>query len=103
LQKWLHSAYDAGRLATWKEYNNYIKSIDPNNFYVILEHFADASEEKVLSDDGMMLWNNLNYNMNEATMGWLAKSDFSWGFYSNHGFNKSENLVDYMESHDEER
>ncbi|MDQ6812370.1 MAG: alpha-amylase family glycosyl hydrolase, partial [Bacteroidota bacterium] len=97
------AAYDASRIAIWKDYNNFIKSIDANNFYVILEHFADASEEKVLADEGMMLWNNLNYNMNEATMGWLGKSDFSWGFYNNHGFSKSENLVDYIESHDEER
>jgi glycosidase len=97
------SAYDASRVAIWKEYNNYIKTIDANNFYVILEHFAEAGEEKVLADEGMMLWNNLNYNMNEATMGWLGKSDFSWGFYSNHGFSKSENLINYMESHDEER
>jgi 1,4-alpha-glucan branching enzyme len=97
------AAYDASRVAIWKEYNNYIKSIDPNNFYVILEHFADATEEKVLADDGMMLWNNLNYNMNEATMGWLPTSDFSWGFFNKHNFAKSENLVNYIESHDEER
>jgi len=95
--------YDAGRVAIWKDYNSYIKSIDPNNFYVILEHFAEESEEKVLADDGMMLWNNLNYNMNEATMGWLTNSNFQWGFYVNHGFSKSENLVTYGESHDEER
>lgn len=97
------AAYDASRIAIWKEYNNYIKSLDPNNFYVILEHFADATEEKVLADEGMMLWSNLNHDMNEATMGWLDKSDFSWGFFAKHGFAKSENLVDYMESHDEER
>ncbi len=97
------AAYDASRIAIWKDYNQYIKSVDPNNFYVILEHFADASEEKVLAADGMMLWNNMNYNMNEATMGWLTSSDFSWGFYSKHGFDKSENLVGYIESHDEER
>ncbi len=97
------AAYDPGRVAIWKEYNSYIKSLDANNFYVILEHFAEASEEKVLAEDGMMLWNNLNYNMNEATMGWLQNSDFSWGFYTRHGFTKSENLIDYMESHDEER
>ncbi len=97
------AAYDASRIAIWKDYNSYIKSIDPNNFYVILEHFADASEEKVLADDGMMLWANINYNMNEATMGWLGASDFSWAFSSKHGFGKSENLVSYMESHDEER
>ncbi|TCD10686.1 alpha-amylase [Pedobacter frigidisoli] len=95
--------YDAGRVATWKDYNSYIKSLDANNFYVILEHFAEESEEKVLADDGMVLWNNLNYNMNEATMGWLDNSNFQWGFYGNHGFAKSENLVTYGESHDEER
>jgi len=94
--------YDAGRIAIWKDYNSYIKSIDPN-LYVILEHFAEESEEKVLADEGMMLWNNLNYNMNEATMGWLGNSNFQWGFYGNHGFSKSENLVSYAESHDEER
>lgn len=97
------SALDASRIAIWKEYNNYIKSIDPTNFYVILEHFADAAEEKVLADEGMMLWANLNHNMNEATMGWLGDSDFSWGFSTRHGFGKSENLVSFGESHDEER
>jgi len=96
------SAYDASRIAIWKDYNAYIKAIDPN-FFVILEHFADATEEKVLADDGMMLWNNINYNMNEATMGWLGSSDFSWGFYSKHGFAKTDGLVTYGESHDEER
>ncbi len=94
--------YDAGRIATWKDYNGYIKSLDPN-FYVILEHFAEQSEEKVLADEGMMLWNNLNYNLNEATMGWLDNSNFQWGFYANHGFTKSDGLVTYGESHDEER
>jgi len=97
------AAYDASRINIWKEYNNYIKSIDQHNFYVILEHFAEAAEEKVLADEGMMLWNNLNYNMNEATMGWLGKSDFQWGFYTNHGFSAAENLLSYIESHDEER
>ncbi|WP_336515469.1 alpha-amylase family glycosyl hydrolase [Pollutibacter soli] len=97
------AAYDPTRVAIWKEYNSFIKTIDPNNFYVILEHFADVQEEKMLADEGMMLWGNLNYNMNEATMGWLGKSDFSWGFYKRHAFDKAENLVAYMESHDEER
>ena len=94
--------YDAGRVATWKGYNSFIKGIDPN-FYVILEHFTEESEEKVLADEGMMLWNNMNYNMNEGTMGWLGNANFQWGFYANHGFSKSENLIGYGESHDEER
>jgi len=97
------SAYDASRVNIWKDYNNYIKSIDAHNFYVILEHFADVTEEKILADEGMMLWNNINHNMNEATMGWLGNSNFQWGFYTDHGFAKPENLVTYIESHDEER
>lgn len=95
--------YDASRVAIWKEYNNYIKGLDANNFYVILEHFAADTEEKELSDQGMMLWNNVNNNFSEASMGYLNNSNFSRAFYSTHSFTKSENLITYMESHDEER
>jgi 1,4-alpha-glucan branching enzyme len=97
------SAYDASRVAIWKDYNNYMKSLVPNNFYVILEHFADDKEEQELAKEGMMLWNNLNHSFNEASMGWLPNSNFSRGFYDTHGFQSSENLISYMESHDEER
>lgn len=95
--------YDASRIAIWRDYNNYIKSVDPNNFYVILEHFAADNEEKELSDQGMMLWNNVNGSMNEATMGWVSTSDFSRAFYGTHNFAGGDNLVTYMQSHDEER
>lgn len=97
--------YDAGRVAIWKDYNNYIKSIDVNNFYVILEHFAADQEEKELSNEGMMFWNNLNYNFNEASMGYLDnnKSNFQRGIYTTHTFTQPDYLVTYMESHDEER
>ncbi len=95
------AAYDASRVAIWKDYNSYIKSIDPN-FYVILEHFANDNEEQALSADGMMMWNNVNYNFNEASMGYVGTSDISRAFYDKHGFAQP-NLVTYMESHDEER
>lgn len=97
------SSYDASRVAIWKDYNKYMKSLAPDNFYVILEHFADDQEEQELSKDGMMLWNNLNASFNEASMGYLPGSNFSRGFYNTHGFQSSENLISYMESHDEER
>lgn len=97
------SQYDASRVAIWKDYNNYIKSVDNNNFYVILEHFAANREEKELAGEGMMLWNNLNYNANEATMGWLTNSNFQGLFYDQHTFTQPYNLVGYFESHDEER
>jgi len=95
-------AYDAGRVAIWKNYNAFMKSIDPN-FYVILEHFAADDEEKELAADGMLLWNNLNGSFNEATMGYNTNSDFSRAFYGLHGFTKPDYLVTYIESHDEER
>lgn len=97
------SAYDASRIAIWKDYNDYIRSIDDNGFYVILEHFAADEEEKALATDGMMLWNNMNYGFNEATMGWVDNSDLSRMFYKDRGFSSADNLVTYMESHDEER
>ena len=96
------SAYDASRVAIWKEYNQYIRSVDPG-LYVILEHFAADQEEQELAAEGMMLWNNLNHNFNEGTMGYVQNSDLSRAFYGTHGFNKADNLVTYMESHDEER
>jgi len=96
------SAYDAGRIAIWKNYNNYLRSLDPKA-YIILEHFAADTEEKVLAAEGMLLWNNLNHNANEATMGYVAKSDLTRGLYNSHEFSETNALISYIESHDEER
>jgi 1,4-alpha-glucan branching enzyme len=95
--------YDASRVAIWKDYNNYIKSIDNNNFYVILEHFAANQEEKELAGEGMIMWNNLNYNANQATMGYTTDWNFQGIFYDQHTFTLPNQLVGYFESHDEER
>jgi len=95
--------YDASRVAIWKDYNSFIKSVDNNNFYVILENFASDQEEKEESDQGMMHWNNMNYNFNEATMGYVSTSDLTGLFFTPHTFTAPDYLVGYMESHDEER
>lgn len=97
------SAYDASRVAIWKEYNNYLRTLD-GDLYVILEHFADDQEEQELARDGMLFWNNLNDGFNEATMGWtdIGQSDISRIIPQTHDFD-SPNLISYMESHDEER
>lgn len=67
---------------------------------VILEHFAENSEETVFSDSGNLLWNNLNYDYNEATMGY--SSNLSGTSYLLRGWDVP-HLISYMESHDEER
>lgn len=96
-------AYDASRITILKRMTDELRTVNPDA-YVIFEHLADNAEEKALSDYGIMLWGNINYNYNEATMGWhdSGKSDFSWISYKKRGWNDP-HLVGYMESHDEER
>ncbi|OQY72514.1 MAG: hypothetical protein B6D45_09075 [Ignavibacteriales bacterium UTCHB3] len=95
--------YDQSRINLLTRMANQIWTVD-SNAYVILEHFADNSEETVLSNNGMMLWGNHNSNYNEATMGYHDnnKSNFSGVSWKVRGWN-APNLVGYMESHDEER
>ncbi|MDX2045935.1 MAG: alpha-amylase family glycosyl hydrolase [Chitinophagaceae bacterium] len=95
------SAYDASRVAIWKRYYDTLQLKSPGS-YVILEHFADNTEEKELSDYGMMFWGNLNFNFNEATMGFLSNSNFSGALHTARGWSQP-HLIAYAESHDEER
>lgn len=93
--------YDATRISILSAYHDTIVATNPKAV-LILEHFADNSEETVLASSDMMLWGNLNYNYSEAAKGVLANSNFNWGSYLSRGWTKP-NLVTYMESHDEER
>lgn len=96
--------YDASRIAIWKNYADYMWSVDPD-CYVILEHFADNTEEKELAEYGMMLWGNLHGNYKEAALGYnltAAATDLSWISYKARNWT-APHLVGYMESHDEER
>jgi 1,4-alpha-glucan branching enzyme len=95
------SAYDASRVAIWKRYYDTLQ-LKAAGSYVILEHFADNTEEKELSDYGMLFWGNQNFNFNEATMGYLSNSNFEGALHTARGWNQP-NLIGYMESHDEER
>ena len=98
-------AYDTQRIGILERLADKIWSVNPDA-YVILEHFTDNSEERVLSSygKGMIIWGKMNSEYNEATMGYNEerKSDFSWGYAGNRQW-PGDNLVTYMESHDEER
>jgi glycosidase len=93
--------YDLSRINIWKRIYDKMQSVS-NNSYCILEHFAVNSEEIELSNYGMMLWGNLNYNFNEATMGFVPTSNFQYGIHTNRGWSNPF-LITYQESHDEER
>ncbi len=95
----LWSAYDQSRINIWERIGDQIWAVD-STVYMILEHFAQNSEETVLSDMGFMLWGNCNHEYNEATMGYT--SNLNCASYQDRGWNDP-HLVAYMESHDEER
>jgi 1,4-alpha-glucan branching enzyme len=91
--------YDQSRIDIWTDYTNHLWSIDSTSI-VILEHFADNSEETVLSNKNMLLWGNENHQYNEATMGYPSNLNG----VSHQSRNWSDmHLVGFMESHDEER
>ncbi|MFH1160694.1 MAG: alpha-amylase family glycosyl hydrolase [bacterium] len=99
----LWGQYDQSRINILKNYANVIWSVNPDT-YVILEHFADNSEEVELAANDMLLWGNMTGAYGEGSKGFNenGKSDFSWASYQKRGWDDP-NLVAYMESHDEER
>jgi len=92
-------AYDQSRIEILERMALKIWDVNPDA-YVILEHLADNSEEKVLAELGMMLWGNMNHEYSEASMGYA--SDLEGVSYKDRGWSVP-HLVGYMESHDEER
>ncbi len=98
------AAYDQTRVSLWETYNNYMKGLNPN-FYVILEMFAGNQEQAIYGQQGMMMWNNISTAGEQATMGYATGPvwDLSGLIYSNDGMTTPYNLIDYFESHDEER
>ena len=92
--------YDADRIALLKRMADKIWEAK-SDAAVIFEHLSENSEEKVLANYGILLWGNLNYNYNQATMGY-GESNFEWISYKERGWNDP-HVVGYMESHDEER
>ena len=106
VQAW--GRYDQSRIDNLTRMADALWTVDPNA-YVILEHFADASEERVLANHGrsagrpgMMLWSNMNATYNEATMGYLnGNTDFGRAYPPNNNYPLT-GQVTYMESHDEQ-
>lgn len=91
--------YDAGRIAILKRMADQIWNVDPET-YVILEHFADNSEETELANYGMLLWGNVGHEFKSLGKGLVRRLD--WAYHEDRGWNDP-HLIAYMESHDEER
>lgn len=93
--------YDASRIAILKAMVDSIRTVDPGSI-ITFEHLSDNAEEVELSNHGILLWGNLNYQYCEAAMGYYTNSDLTWGSYKARGWN-APNLITYAESHDEQR
>jgi len=102
----IYAAYDAGRVATWTKYINYMKSVD-SKFLITGEYWTVPTEQQVVAQLGYIVWNNLSTPGEQATMGWATNPswDISGLFYDQSGFSSSlaYSIISYFESHDQER
>ena len=90
---------DQSRINILRRMGNKIWSYKPDA-HLILEHFAENSEEATLAANGFLLWGDAKRQYLEAAMGF--DSDLSEASYVELGWTQP-GLVTYMESHDEER
>lgn len=95
------SLYDAARVVNLKRMADAIWE-ENEDAIVIFEHLAENKEEKELADYGILLWGNMNYDYNEMSMGYANGKSIDWAYYNTRGWSNN-NLIAYMESHDEER
>ncbi|MDB5049643.1 MAG: hypothetical protein JWO30_2714 [Fibrobacteres bacterium] len=91
---------DTSRVRILGELAAAARTADPDAF-LILEHFADNDEEKLLSSQGFLLWGNSSFDHGYAEEGRIT-TNFAWACAKNRGWAEN-HLVTYMESHDEER
>ncbi len=95
-------SYDASRIVNEERIADAIWNVKPKA-YVILEEFVAGNEEQVVTNYGMLVWDNMSGPYEQAAMGYSNPPwDFSGISYQNWGWTIP-GLVGYMESHDEER
>lgn len=93
--------YDQSRIDLLLRMKNELHAFD-SDAYLILEHLGNNDEEKVLANNGFMLWGIMHDEYKNAAMGYesnlyrISYKDSQRGWNDPH-------LVGYMESHDEER
>ena len=96
------------RVEVLQKYADYQWDVDPD-FHVIFEHLGTENEEKEWANyrleegGGVLLWGNMNYAYNEATMGYNNNSDLTGVLSESRPSFENRHLIGYMESHDEER
>jgi 1,4-alpha-glucan branching enzyme len=100
-------AYDQPRIDVLKLYADQARSVDTSSI-LILEHFGDWSEEKVLAQYGFIMWAKGTDQYNQNTMGYSSNSNLYDLTINRRGWHTGQGperygIVSFMESHDEER
>ena len=90
------------RIANLKRMYDQIRTYNEDAI-IILEHFGSNTEEIQLTNHGMLVWGNHNFNYAEGVMGYNngSKSNMSGIYFGDRNFNHP-HLVGFMESHDEQ-
>ncbi len=94
-------AYDTTRINIWNALYAAEQATSPGS-YCILEMFSENPERAVYANNGMMVWNNMSYNYQQSTMGYNTGWDLSGSTTAATGIGQ-QGLLNYQESHDEER
>ncbi|WP_235294523.1 alpha-amylase family glycosyl hydrolase [Portibacter lacus] len=97
------SSYDQDRIDLLLRMVNEMQTRNPGSV-AIFEHLANASEDAVLADAGILMWSGAGHHsdMKEFMLGYNGQNIYDSGIFNAKGFTYA-NLMSYMESHDEER
>ncbi|NBC27707.1 MAG: T9SS type A sorting domain-containing protein [Bacteroidetes bacterium] len=99
------NSYNEGRVENLKRMSDELWSTHPEAI-VILEHFQRQEEVEIAEHgqdgghQGVMFWNNMNFQYNEASMGY--DSDLRGTHFSQINGLSTANSITFMESHDEQ-
>jgi 1,4-alpha-glucan branching enzyme len=101
------SAYNQDRIDLLKRMVDRVSLYYPGKIS-IFEHLADATEDKVLADHGILMWSGVGHHnaLKNMVLGYNADNPniFSSGIYNASSRNFSQaHWISYGESHDEER
>jgi glycosidase len=96
-------SFDQSRINNQERIANAVWKVD-STAYVILEEFVANNEENIVTNYGMLVWDNMSSSYQQASMGYATNPswDLSGISYKAWGWSIP-GLVGYMESHDEER
>ncbi|MFK7933659.1 MAG: alpha-amylase family glycosyl hydrolase, partial [Saprospiraceae bacterium] len=101
------SAYNQARVDLLERMVDGMWARNPGSV-AIFEHLANATEDKALADEGILMWSGVGHHndMKGFIMGWPNdnRDIYNSGIYNASGRNFDlQNWMSYMESHDEER